>query len=382
MQSIRRCRSIWGALILIGLVAGLRASPQKTSLLTLVMCHPTKTQIQNIMELRRQGFFGDEEMRLIGVYHQDEATDFTPAREFVNKSNLAWIEFAAVRERAEHGAMNAGKQWIPFFRRLVRRAHGVLFTGGSDIPPATYGQTHMLLTDADTPLRSDLELSFLRFLLGDPKRPDCPGWLENEKDFPVLAVCLGAQTLNISLGGSLWQDIPWEVYGLRTVEAVLAQNHDRIHSSRYTSMLHPGIEDLIPHLHALRWCREGHWLKCLPAAAKPIVVLSNHHQAIREVAADLVVAAVSMDGRVVEAIAHRRFQNVLGVQFHPEVAALYQADKLYRPAPGEKRSVSLVTILARHPGSQAFHRQLWLWFYQAMREIRNQRQEVSGTPDN
>jgi putative glutamine amidotransferase len=92
-------------------------------------------------------------------------------------------------------------------------------------------------------------------------------------------------------------------------------------------------------------------------------------------AKDLVVVARSMDGRVVEAVAHRRFPNVLGVQFHPEFAALFQKERLYRPAPGLKPTLSLVEVLNRRPGSRQFHEQLWNWFSGAMKETRRNRQK-------
>ena len=82
-----------------------------------------------------------------------------------------------------------------------------------------------------------------------------------------------------------------------------------------------------------------------------------------------------MDGRVVEAVAHRRYSNVLGVQFHPEFAALFQKERLYRPAPGREPSLSLVEVLGRYPGSRDFHEQLWHWFSRSMNETRSNRQK-------
>ncbi len=38
---------------------------------------------------------------------------------------------------------------------------------------------------------------------------------------PFLGICLGMQNLNVALGGSLYQDIPSEIYGVRYVEDVL-----------------------------------------------------------------------------------------------------------------------------------------------------------------
>ncbi|HDP95880.1 MAG TPA: hypothetical protein ENN40_11060 [Candidatus Aminicenantes bacterium] len=373
MTTDRRYRqAIWGLLVFV-LIHGVGTLAADTPPLTLVMCHPTTGQIRNILQLRNQGLLPAEPMCLIGVYHQDEKTDYAPARDFVNKEGLTWVEFTVLRGLASADAAHGQNPWTADFRRLLGRAHGVLFTGGSDLLPRAYAQSHMLLTDADNPARNQFELSFFRHLLGNPHRPNSDAWLESEKGFPLLAICLGAQTLNVALGGALWQDIPWQVYGLHTVEEVLASGPDQIHSSRYAAMLNPGMEDLPPAFHFIRWRDEADWLKRLPAAAEPVAVLSSHHQAISELAKDLVVVARSMDGRVVEAVAHRHYPNVLGVQFHPEFAALFQRDRLYRAAPGREPSMSLVDVLERRPGSSEFHRQLWQWFSHAMKQTRRTR---------
>ncbi|MBN1196297.1 MAG: gamma-glutamyl-gamma-aminobutyrate hydrolase family protein, partial [Candidatus Aminicenantes bacterium] len=371
---------IWGLLAFI-LIRGVGVMASEVPPLTLVMCHPTTGQIQNILQLRSMGLLPAEPFRLIGVYHQDEKTDYAPAREFVRKEGFDWIEFVVIRGALSTKDIAAGTNpWTPEFSRLYKRAHGMLFTGGSDLLPGAYGQSHLLLTDADNPARNHFELSFLSHLLGDPRRRDSDAWLKTENGFPLLAVCLGAQTLNVALGGTLWQDIPWQVYGLRTAEDVLALGPDQIHSSRYMAMLNPGMEDLLPAFHFIRWRDEADWLKRLPAALNPVVVLSSHHQAIRALAKDLVVVARSLDGRVVEAVAHRRYPNVLGVQFHPEFAALFQKERLYRPAPGGEPTLSLVEVLNRRPGSRQFHEQLWHWFSDAMKETRSNRQKNEKNP--
>lgn len=376
LSPLRRRKTVLGVLMLVSLLLGPATPAADPPPLTLVMCHPTTGQIRNILQLRSMGLLPQEPFRLIGVYHQQEKTDFAPAREFVRKEGYDWIEFVVLQGAASaKDTASAPNPWTPEFRRLYKRAHGVLFTGGSDLLPGAYGQSHLLLTDADNPARNHFELSFLSHLLGDPRRRDSEAWLENEKGFPLLAVCLGAQTLNVALGGTLWQDIPWQVYGLLTAEDVLASGLDRIHSSRYMAMLNPGVKDLLPAFHFIRWRDEADWLKRLPAAVKPVAVLSSHHQAIRVLAKDLVVAAQSMDGRVVEAVAHRRFPNVLGVQFHPEFAALFQKERLYRSAPGREPTLSLVEVLNRRPGSRQFHEQLWHWFSGAMKETRHNRQK-------
>src|SRR6184192_2337889 len=75
---------------------------------------------------------------------------------------------------------------------------GLLFSGGSDLDPETYGQDPHPETKGVVPERDRAELALLEAAL--------------ERDLPVLAVCRGSQVLNVALGGDLVQHLP-EVVG-------------------------------------------------------------------------------------------------------------------------------------------------------------------------
>ena len=107
---------------------------------------------------------------------------------------------------------------------------------------------------------------------------------------PVLAVCRGAQLLNLAFGGTLVPDLdPWQLHrgdyasGLFLDEHVVMDDGTRL----------AGI------------LGEREW-----------VVRSGHHQAVADVAPALRRAAVADDG-VVEAVEHPTAWAV-GVQWHPE----------------------------------------------------------------
>jgi len=76
---------------------------------------------------------------------------------------------------------------------------GLVFSGGSDIDPAAYGQTPHAETNGLRPARDRGELALLRAALG--------------RDMPVLAVCRGSQVLNVARGGDLVQHLPDVVGG-------------------------------------------------------------------------------------------------------------------------------------------------------------------------
>ena len=111
---------------------------------------------------------------------------------------------------------------------------------------------------------------------------------------PVLAICYGAQLLNVHQHGTLVQDIPSEVPG--------ARDHD-------------GGAGLNESVHPLRI--ESERLAEL-AGGSSARVNSSHHQAVRSVGQGLRVAARAPDG-IVEAVEWTGGPGwVIGVQWHPE----------------------------------------------------------------
>jgi putative glutamine amidotransferase len=71
---------------------------------------------------------------------------------------------------------------------------GLIFSGGSDLDPDTYGAEAHPETDGVRAERDAAELVLLRAAL--------------ERDLPVLAICRGSQVLNVARGGDLVQHLP------------------------------------------------------------------------------------------------------------------------------------------------------------------------------
>lgn len=333
----------------------------------LAMCQPTLRQILNVEEMIDRGIFPVKNLVLLGIYHEDEEDEIRPGIAYAREKRLDWIRFRPIRGKVDRGDLFRENRWTPQFREIVGESGGLLFTGGADIPPLLYGKDSSLLTDASTPIRSLYEVSFLFHLLGGSWNRDWRPFLETRKEYPVLAVCLGAQTLNVAAGGTLIQDIPTEVYGLATAEQVLLLERNQIHSGEYRNAVHPDVSGLPPAFHQIRVFKES-----LMAAKTGIApgqfpyVLTAHHQAIDRLGKGLFIAAVSMDGKVVEAIEHRFFPNVLGVQFHPENLVLYRPDLLWRENPCVEPAFCLRSFLEADSISMKFHRELWKWFSSAL----------------
>ncbi|MCI8362690.1 MAG: gamma-glutamyl-gamma-aminobutyrate hydrolase family protein [Clostridia bacterium] len=97
---------------------------------------------------------------------------------------------------------------------------------------------------------------------------------------PILGICGGAQSINVVFGGTLYQSV---------------NNHN------------------IKHLtHKIKIMNNTFLNKVYQKSEIP--VNSYHHQAIKDVAKDFKISAISEDG-IIEAIEKG---NIIGVQWHPE----------------------------------------------------------------
>ena len=124
---------------------------------------------------------------------------------------------------------------------------------------------------------------------------------------PVLAICYGCQSLNVCLGGTLYQDIASELHTKieHSKDGLPPDAPDPLHPARIA----PGVE--IAQLAASSGLvNSGHGFD--------VQINTSHHQSVRDLGHGLRVAAVAPDG-VIEAIElepHKHW--VVGVQWHPE----------------------------------------------------------------
>jgi putative glutamine amidotransferase len=160
---------------------------------------------------------------------------------------------------------------------LVGALDGLVFSGGGDLDAARYGEVAHRANGGVRPARDAFELALLRAAL--------------DRDLPMLAVCRGAQLLNVALGGSLIQHLP-DVLGHRGHQPqpeVFGPIQVRlVAESRVATILGTDV-----------------WVLC------------HHHQALDRVAGDLDVVGWARDGAI-EAVELPGRTFVLGVQWHPE----------------------------------------------------------------
>ena len=169
-------------------------------------------------------------------------------------------------------------------RAIYERLDGLFLPGGVDIDPAAYDEPRTELCGRTDPARDWTELLFTRWALSDRK--------------PVLAVCRGAQLLNVAVGGSLYQDV-----GAQHPDA-LKHDHFPVAGRRRDELA-----------HEVRIAPES-WLRQL-LGTDTIAVNSMHHQGIARLAPGLVAVATSPDG-LIEGVEGDSDDFLLGVQWHPE----------------------------------------------------------------
>jgi putative glutamine amidotransferase len=357
------------ALVLCMAPAAVAQNGPSPAVPVIVMTHPTLFQVKNIVEMYERNVLPVPKLVLLGIYHedecaaQDEARSYQDAADYARENRLDWVRFRKITGRVAGGDLFRENAWSAQFREIFAMADAIIFTGGMDIPPALYGRATSLLTEPSTPERSAYEISFLFHLLGGRQDPAFTPLLSSRPGFPILAICLGLQSMNVAAGGSLVQDIPSEIYGLRTVEDVLAADPDQVHSGVYLEKLNPHDDLLAYPFHRIRLADDSMFVRRMgfSGADRPRVA-SAHHQAVKTLGAGLRPTAFSLDGRIIEALEHDRFANVLGVQFHPERHTLYRKGCWQRQKTGAPLDFNPLAFLKANPPSYEFHLAIWKWF--------------------
>jgi putative glutamine amidotransferase len=159
-------------------------------------------------------------------------------------------------------------------------ADALLLVGGGDLHPERYGEDpHPEVYGLDL-ARDQAEIDLVQEALA--------------REVPTLAICRGAQVMNVAFGGSLLQHLP-EVQGLGLHGA--PKDRSTVHDVK-----------LEPESRIAATC-----------GAERVSVSSSHHQGIDRLGDGLTATGWSDDG-LVEAIEHERGWAV-AVQWHPEETA-------------------------------------------------------------
>ena len=339
----------------------LDGASEKDGSVRLVIFNPEVFNIRALAALRKLGIFDIPDLTVIGVYHVRQSDDFADSRKYVETNGLDWFKFHAVSAEISEPVLFRKNACTPEFEAIVQKTDGVIFFGGPDLPPSIFGEKTNLLTVITDPYRHYLEASAVFHLFGGSQDAKFRPLLDARKDFAVLGICLGLQTMNIGTGGTLVQDVRADTYAKTTFEEVIALGPEQWHTNPYRSLF-PQDKLMSYNFHTLQLGDQSLFVKAMGFKSSDHPrILSAHHQAIGMMGQGLVATASSRDGRVVEAVEHKTYPNVLGVQFHPEHYALWDAEPRYGQKPGDPPT-SLLAILEGTPPSLEFNKKIWGWF--------------------
>jgi len=165
---------------------------------------------------------------------------------------------------------------------VYARLDGLILSGGGDIDPALYGGKDHEMIYAVSRERDDFEIALAQVAASGEK--------------PCMPICRGMQIVNVALGGTLMEHLEDEVG-----TAVVHRDHDQ-----KIGMHHPVETEAGTKLREI----------CGPSCD----TVSWHHQAVRRVAAGLVVAAKAKDG-IIEALEKPDHPWFVALQWHPEMSA-------------------------------------------------------------
>lgn len=166
---------------------------------------------------------------------------------------------------------------------LVAMADAVILTGGHDVNPLIYGEELQKGIQGISNERDAFDLKLIEETIKANK--------------PMLGICRGMQLINAYLGGTLYQDI---------------------YKANVAKLEHVSFDTLSVGAHHIT-IREQSFLH-RATGLKKMLVNTEHHQAVKDIAEGFKVTAKSSDG-IIEAMedVHRK---IYLVQFHPEAMAV------------------------------------------------------------
>ena len=186
---------------------------------------------------------------------------------------LSWNYLDAVYAAGGMGVPLGYTTDIEKIKTYVDMMDGFLLSGGVDVDPTLYGEVKQFDSVEIDELRDAFETLAFPLILASGK--------------PVLGICRGIQTINVCMGGTLYQHIE-------------GHRQDK-----------PGVE----RTQVLKVLENTYFHELI--GKNSIMVNTFHHQNIKDLAPGLVVCAVSEDGYV-EIVHAPEHKFLLGVQFHPE----------------------------------------------------------------
>lgn len=168
----------------------------------------------------------------------------------------------------------------------------LLLSGGEDVHPKRYKEKILSDKIKISEDRDRFELPLVQMF-----------W---EEQRPVVAMCRGLQTLNVALGGTLYQDL--DHYPNACDHTRGGSAYSRTHAIR-----------IMPDSRLAQIC-----------GGDEITVNTSHHQMIKDIAPGLRAVAWSAPDGIIEAVEASDGRPVIGVQWHPEMMDDESSDSIFK----------------------------------------------------
>ncbi len=323
----------------------------------ILIAHPTATNINILSTLATKGLLDLDKSQLIGLYHGNENYDYTQSQVILDTITSLNMKLIELTDSLYADRLYEPNELTDEFLELFENSSAIFFFGGPDIPPALYKEKCNPLTKVYDPYRHYFEASFLFHLLGGYQNKSYEALLKEKPNYLVHGICLGMQTMNIATGGALIQDIPSEIYKSKETDGLAHLRENEIHRNYYSQISKYDDQELTGfHFHNIKF--KGPFFSKLTGFDKNSMpkVNSYHHQAVDKLGKGFKISALSTDGKIIEAIYHKKYSNVFGIQFHPERSGFYKPIDKVRFNPGGEAKAFPEWI---DKNSMAFHRAYW-----------------------
>lgn len=297
--------------------------------------NPTPTNLHNTMNLVSKEYIAADSLAIVGIYHESQSSSIAATSEFLTENEYNNISIHIIRGDLPTENLFKQNSCTSQFEEIFATTDALIFFGGYDIPPRMYNE-ETLLTTEHFDKGKNWEVSFMHHLIGG-SQSDIEPLLLKKPNYTILGICLGMQEMNVASGGSLYQDIPYQIYNQTTFESVLEADAANIHKNYYNNIDNENSYTNI-HFHPIT-ITPNSFLDIKGVSNNPVVA-SVHHQAAKDIGQNFKIVATSMDGRVVEALQHTLFTNVYGIQFHTDFSMLYDEGRTFIISPQQSMVIS------------------------------------------
>ena len=332
----------------------------------IALLNPSVGYLESFISLIENEIINIDNLGLTLVIYLKARNDLEKISNLLQNNKYPYITIKTVNCDLQEDILFHKNECSAIFYQIFKESDAILFFGGPDFPPSIYKEKTKLLTEIVDPYRHYFEISFIFHLLGGSQNTSNQAFLEEDPDFTIVGFCLGMQTMNVGTGGTMYQDIPTEIYQVQYMEDILVLDPDQQHRNYWW---HLSADELVMRnsFHRIKFNKQHHFFdKLIANSLSTPTVYSSHHQAIKNIGQGFQIIATSMDGKIAEVIVHKKYKNVFGVQFHPEFSKLYfNCGDEYKLTPKDTVLVSPNQVL-KEKNSLSFHKRFWYYFAELM----------------